>query len=264
MATPDDNAVMFRAGGSGLPPWRESVTVAYLDEPPFGIPARPPARPTGCDMELADHVLTAAGSARIHYTLTTFPELIPGLLNGRWHMTTALFVTDDRATAIDYTRPIWAAVDGFIVRRDDAPRFTGYEAIADTAGAILAVVSDQVQHQTARDAGVPPERITEFPDQDAAAAAVRDGRVHASASTAIGNQAYVKRADDPALTAVADQRWSQRRPLPLGAFAINKRTPDLTAAVDRVLDRYLGSADHLALMERYGFSRNDLATILPS
>jgi polar amino acid transport system substrate-binding protein len=249
------------SGGSGLPPWRECVTVAYLDEPPFGIPARPPARPVGCDMELADHVLTAAGAARIRYALTTFPELIPGLLDGRWHMTTALFVTDDRAKVIDYTRPIWAAVDGFIVRRDDATRFTSYEAIADTAGAIIAVVSDQVQHHTARDAGVPPERIMEFSDQDAAAAAVRDGRVHASASTAIGNQAYVKRADDPVLTAVVDQRWSHRRP-PVGAFAVNKHTPDLTAAINRDLDRYLGSPDHLALMERYGFSRNDLATIL--
>jgi hypothetical protein len=64
------------------------------------------------------------------------------------------------------------------------------------------------------------------------------------------------------LTAVVDQRWSQRRPLPLGAFAINKHAPDLTVAINRVLDRYLGSPDHLALMERYGFSRNDLATIL--
>jgi polar amino acid transport system substrate-binding protein len=242
--------------------WRERVIVAYLDEPPFGIPARPGARPNGCDVDLADHLLTAAGATAIHYTLTTFPELIPGLLDQRWHMTTAMFITDDRASIIDYTRPIWAATDGFIVRRGDAGRFTSYEAIAHTPSAILAVVSDQVQHHTARDAGVPPERIVEFSDQDAAAAAVRDGRVDASASTAIGNRAYVERASDPALTAVADQPANPRSSLPCGAFALSKNTPDLTAALNHILGRYLGSPDHLALVGRYGLSRNDLRPII--
>jgi polar amino acid transport system substrate-binding protein len=214
-------------------------------------------------MDLADHVLTAAGATTIRYALTTFPELIPGLLDRRWHMTTAMFITDERASIVDYTRPVWAATDGFIVRAGDAGRFTSYEAIARTPGAVLAVVSDQVQHRTARDAGIPPERIVEFGDQDAAAVAVRDGRVDASASTAIGNRAYLQRANDPGLTTVADQPASPRSTLPLGAFALGKHTPDLTAAVDRVLDRYLGTADHLALVARYGFSRDDLRPILP-
>ena len=242
--------------------WLECVTVAYLDEPPFGIPAPAGARPDGCDMDLADHVLRAAGVTSIRYTLTTFPELIPGLLDKRWHMTTAMFVTDDRASIIDYTRPIWAATDGFIVRRDDAARFTSYEAIARVPTAILAVVSDQVQRRTARDAGVPPERIVEFPDQDAAVAAVRDGRADASASTAVGNRAYVQRANDPVLTTVADQPANPRSPLAVGAFALSKDTADLTTAINRVLDRYLGTADHLDLVARYGFSRSDLLPIL--
>ena len=217
------------AGPSTRPPdlrqWREGVTVAYLDEPPFAISGPPPSRPSGCDMDVADHVLRSAGATTIRYMETTFPELIPGLLDGRWHMTIGIFITDDRAGVIDFSRPIWAAADGFIVRRADAARFTSYEAIAGTAGATLAVVSDQVQSQTARRAGIPPERILEFPDQDTAAAAVREGRVDASVSTAIGNQAYVNRVNDPELTAVTDQPTAQRLPLPLGAFALSKNTP---------------------------------------
>ena len=93
---------------------------------------------------------------------------------------------------------------------------------------------------------------------------MREGRVDASVSTAIGNQAYVNRVNDPELTAVTDQPTAQRLPLPLGAFALSKNTPDLTRAINDVLGDYIGSPDHLAVMERSGFSRQDLAPIIRS
>ena len=45
-----------------LPPWRDATIVAYLDEPPFAISGRASERPSGCDMDLALHVLKGAGS----------------------------------------------------------------------------------------------------------------------------------------------------------------------------------------------------------
>ena len=57
------------------------MVVAYLDEPPFGIPPRA-ARPSGCDMDLAHHVLGTIGVAQVDYRLTTFPELIPACSMG--------------------------------------------------------------------------------------------------------------------------------------------------------------------------------------
>jgi polar amino acid transport system substrate-binding protein len=243
--------------------WRDGLIVAYLDEPPFGIPASPGERPAGCDMDLAHHVLGAMGVTAVRYALTTFPDLIPGLADGRWHMTTAIFVTDDRAELVDFSRPVWTAADGFIVRRGDAARYTSYEAIARTPRATLAVVRGQVQRQTAIAAGVPVAHIREHADQDAAAAAVRDRRADASASTAIGNQAYVRRTGDPGLVAVADQPAAPRAHVPRGAFAFSKRTPDLAAAVDETLDHYLGTPAHLALMAGYGIAEDDLQPVLP-
>jgi polar amino acid transport system substrate-binding protein len=131
-----------------LPPWRDTTIVAYLDEPPFAISGQAGERPSGCDMDVALHVLTGAGVGDIRYVRTTFDELIPGVLDQRWHLTTAIFVTDDRAEVVDFSRPIWAMTDGFIVRRHDAARMTSYEAIA-AAHATLAVVVGQVQRETA-------------------------------------------------------------------------------------------------------------------
>jgi polar amino acid transport system substrate-binding protein len=233
--------------------WRERVVIAYLDEPPFGVPpVRPGARPSGCDMDLAHHVLTNAGTATVDYVLTTFPDLIPGLLDGRWHMTTPIFITDERAEVIDYSRPVWAAEDGFLVRPADAGRYTSYEAIAASPGAVLAVVTGQVQRDTARHAGVPPERIIELPHQAAAAAAVRDGRAEAAASTAAGNRAYLARAADADLRAVTDRSPSRQGLAPQGAFAFSPDAAELRAAVDRALAAYVGTPAHLRLLATYG------------
>lgn len=242
--------------------WKELVVVAYLDEPPFGIPPGPAARPSGCDMDLAHHVLRAIGVAQVNYRLTTFPELIPGLLDGRWHMTTPIFVTEERAAVIGYSRPVWAADDGFVVRRADAGRYTSYEAIVASPTAVLAVVEGQVQRQTALSTGVPPERIVELPDQDSAAAAVRDGHADASASTAAGNHAYVRRAGEPSLTAVTDRSPARRGRLPRGAFAFGPHLAGLRAAVDDALHRYLGTPEHLDVMAGYGFSADDLRGVV--
>lgn len=139
----------------------DRVTVAYLDEPPFCIPGQH-AEPVGADMELARRALTDAGVVINDYALTTFPELIPGLIVGRWQMTTGMFITPERSQVIAYSRPIWAAPDGFVVRTGDSDRLTSYEAIAADAHAVLAVVTGQVQHQTALRAGVPSRRIIQF------------------------------------------------------------------------------------------------------
>lgn len=240
----------------------DRVTVAYLDEPPFCIPV-PHAEPVGADMELARRALTDAGVVTIDYSLATFPELLPGLIVGRWQMTTGIFITPERSQLIAYSRPIWAAPDGFIVRTGDSDRLTSYEAIAADAHAVLAVVSGQAQHQTALRAGVPSRRIIEFPDQQAATQAVLRRRADAAASTAIGSRAYVRRVADPAVVAVPDRPPASRGSIPLGAFAFNRTAADVISAVDRALLSYLGSPEHLAMMGRYGFSADQLEPILP-
>ena len=241
--------------------WRRRTAVAYLDEPPFFSPT-PGGDPIGCDIELTRTVLGVLGVERIEFILTTFGELIPGLLAGRWHVNTPIFITAERAQLIDYSLPVWASADGFIVRASDDRDFSSYEAIAADDTIRLGAVSGQVQHGTALAVGVPPERIVEFADQDLAVLAVVDGRVDASVSTAPGNAAYLQRAADARLAAVADSSASLRGDVPLGAFSFRKESFDLSAAFDEALRQHLGTPAHLEMMSRYGFSADDLRPAL--
>ena len=238
--------------------WRRGVVVAYLDEPPFGVAGAGSAEPNGCDVELARHVLMAIGVRDVRFQLATFPELIPGIVEGRWQITTPIFVTAERAERVAFSRPVWSLSDGFLVRRMDEGRFSSYEDIARDPKAILAVVADQVQGDTARAIGVPNERIQVFQDQAQAAEAVREHRADASASTAIGNAAYVRRLGDRALLAVPDTPGEAPRPPAVGAFALTKWAPELLAAIDGVLGTYLGSRGHVGTLAAHGLTGHDL------
>ncbi len=68
---------------------------AYLIEPPFNY-VDAAGRITGCDVELARHVFSQLGLEPFKPVETEFGELLPGLADGRWRMTTGLFSTEKR------------------------------------------------------------------------------------------------------------------------------------------------------------------------
>jgi polar amino acid transport system substrate-binding protein len=230
--------------------------VAYLDEPPFFFP-QPPSDPAGCDIELVRTVLRTMGVADIEFVLTTFGEMLPGLIDRRWHLNVPMFVTAERAELVHFSVPVWAVGDGFAVRADDERDFGSYEAIAADPTIRLTVVSGQVQHDAALAAGVPARRISCVDTQEAAIDAVLYERADASASTAPGNRSFVRRAADDRLRAVTAVRRDNGDDAALGAFSFPE-TSAFSTAFDITLRGYLGTAGHLAMMRRHGFSETEL------
>ena len=131
-----------------------TVVFAYLDEPPFCAPAAD--GPVGCDVEVAFAVLRAIGIERIETRLVTFAELLPGVASGAWQINTPLFITEERARLVDFSRPVWSLADGLMVQAGNPKRLTSYRALAAHADARLVVVADQVQEQRALAAGSIP------------------------------------------------------------------------------------------------------------
>jgi polar amino acid transport system substrate-binding protein len=124
----------------------------------------------------------------------------------------------------------------------------------------LGVVTGQVQGDSARQAGVPDERLVCFATQDDAVQAVRRGEIDAPAGTAIGDRALMARMAGGGLAAVdlgtpADDGWQR---VPVGAFSLSFEQAALAAALDTHLALFLGSPQHRAIMTRYGFTGHDL------
>lgn len=233
--------------------WRDHVTFAYIDEPPFARPL-PDGSAAGCDVELALTGLRAIGVRRVDTRLTTFAELLPGVASGRWTMNTPLFISAERTRLVSFSRPVWALRDGFVVRVGNPRGVSSYQGIA-AARLVLALISGQIQRQSALAAGVQPAQIVEFSTQHDALQAVREGRADAYASTALGNRTVVRQAQDLASVDATDGLGHAP---PLGAFSFSHESSELRSAFDAFLQRHLGSPEHRERMAPHGLTRAEI------
>jgi polar amino acid transport system substrate-binding protein len=232
---------------------------AFLQEPPFCFTDQA-GNVLGCDVELARAVCDELGIADFEPVEAEFAELLPGLIGGRWTMTTGLFVSAEREKIVDFTRPIWALGDGLLVRKGNPRGLSGYQSITADAQATLGVITDQIQHQTAIANGVPRERIALFATQAQAVDAVARGTVDAYASVAMAHRGYLARWLGAPLE-VVDVPATEKEPA-FGAFALAKSNSDLRHRIDRCLADLLGSERHGTMMRRYGFSALEIGRII--
>ncbi|WP_394195898.1 transporter substrate-binding domain-containing protein [Litoreibacter albidus] len=233
---------------------------AYLTEPPFNYLDNN-GRPTGCDVELARHVCTTLGLMPFKPVMTEFPSLLAGLAAGDWRMTTGMFATDARRRVARFSRSIWALPDGLLIRAVDDRQSDGYRAIAASGDARLAVVRDQVQHQTALELGVPSARIDVFESYRDAAGAVRRGHVAGFASVARAHAGYI--AQNPTSDLGVVPIAATEKPAAFGCFAFARDDAALVRDVDTVLTEFLGSSAHRQMLARFGFSDAEVDLIAP-
>ena len=233
---------------------------AYLIEPPFSYKNRD-GTVTGSDIELARAVLAKVGNGAFEAVETEFAQLLPGVAEGRWRMTTGLFETAERRRMAAFSRPIWALPDGLLVRRGNPQQLTGYRSAARKSGCRLAVIRDQFQHRSAVEFGVPHARILIFDTYAGAAEAVLEGRADAYASVSQAHSGFLRQNSSLELEVVAVP--AEEKEPAFGAFAFNKRDDDFRRAIDRALLEYLGSADHRSMMRSFGFSDAEVDLVAP-
>lgn len=247
-----------------LPDWHEHTILAYLDEPPFCFPL-PGGQATGCDIDVARYVLSELSVPRVETRLVTFADLMPGVAAGDWTINTPLFVTDERALQVAFSRPVWSLADGFLVRAADASIFTSYESLAHDERVIVGVITGQVQEQAALAAGVPPARILHFATQGEAVAALRQGLIDAYPSVAAAHRGYLHQRPDPDLVTIdllASAPGGDGRTSAVGAYSFAHKNHGLRVAWDRVLASFLGSTQHRAIMRGYGFTDAEIDRVL--
>lgn len=187
---------------------------AWIDERPFNYLDGDVL--TGSDVSLARAAFARIG-VQFEAVRTTFAELLPGLADGRWDVTTGMFATADRLDLAAFTRPIWSLRDGILLPTRHPGTIDGYRTFA-AAGLSLAVLRDQVQAENALRQGLPHDQLIFFDEYDDALSAVLDGRAGGYASVALAHQEHLttdSSLTDLAVITVPDQEV----PPASGAFA---------------------------------------------
>lgn len=230
---------------------------AYLIEPPFNY-REPDGAVTGCDVELARFLLGELGEA-FEPVEAEFAELLPGLGQGRWRMTTGLFATEQRKKYALFSRPIWALPDGLLVAKGNPLGLTGYHSAA-TKGIRVAAIRDQVQHRATLDFGIPDDRVLIFDTYEQAADAVVTGAADSYASVARAHTGFLAQHAELLLDVVTVPT-GERPPAP-GSFGFALHDTDLCQAVDAILERYIGTPEHRAMMAHFGFDDSEIDLLL--
>jgi polar amino acid transport system substrate-binding protein len=221
-----------------------AMKFAWIAEPPFNF--RKDGVVTGCDAEVARTVFAVLGEA-FEPVKTEFADLLPGLADARWDVTTGMFATPERAARAHFTLPIWSLRDGLLVKARDAAAITGYRSIAEMGGR-LAVLEGQVQREAALRLGVPQAAIVTLQGYEEAAQTVADGRVLAYASVELAHRAYIAQHPASGLACVAVPE--DEKPADAGAFAC--QTAEIRDRLDSVLRGYIGSTKHLRMLAGLG------------
>ena len=230
------------------------VRIAYVEEPPYYWTADNKSA-TGADIELAEVILKAIGVTTIEHQLTSFDQLLSGVQEERWDMNVPIFVTPERSKLVAFSKPVWAIGDGFVISSGNPKALDGYKAVALRSGSRLGIIPGQIQHAAAKRAGVNENQIVLFQNQPEAVAALISGKIDAFAGTSVGSRAIADEHNELAAIALTVGTDSVT---PVGAYSFSKKNEQLLSAVNGQLQKYLGSADHIQRMAKYGITRAEI------
>lgn len=236
----------------------EGLRLGYAVEAPYAF-VDETGRVTGAVPELARRVAQRL-DLPVTFVQTDFGALLDQLEEGRFDvMSSGMFITAERAKRVRFSVPTFRAVDAALVRRGN-PKALHSLADVRQHGASVVVLAASVEEAAARRAGIAADRTIVLPDSSAARRALESGR----ADLLLNTEPTVRwiaardsaRAFDVAEPFEADP--AADAPPHLGAFAFRLGDGALAEAWNRELAGLLGTPEHLALVEPFGFSRRSL------
>lgn len=248
---PDPSDATWRGG---------TIRVGYALESPYAD-RTPEGTVTGEAPEVARAALARAGITRVRWVLGDFNALIPDLLAGQIDMIAAgMFVTPERAARVTFSLPTSAVGQGLLVRRGNPRDLHDYASLAERSEVTLAVLDGAVEHRQLLLLGMPAERLFLVPDVHAGMTAVRKGRVD---GLALSGPTVVLLARQHPDELEAAQPFTQpiiegKSVVGLCAFAFRKEDAPLADRVNEQLRAFIGTPEHLALVQPFGFDATSL------
>ena len=237
-----------------------TVVIGIANEAPYGFAASD-GTVTGEAPEIARHVLGEMGVEEVEGVITEFGSLIPGLNAGRFDMIAAgMFLTPERCQQITFSDPTYGIGQAFLIQEGNPKSINDYDDVAANSDVTLAVMGGAIEGQYAQQAGVPTGQLLVVPDRAAGTAAVEAGRADAFALTSLtigdivearGEGSGLAKTD--AFSTVAGENVKGH-----GGFGFRNEDAEFVAEFNQKLGEFIGTEEHLALVEPFGFGKDEL------
>ena len=232
-----------------------SVRIGYANETPFAYTALD-GSVTGESPEIVKKIFERMGVEKINPVLTEWGSLIPGLRASRFDLIAAgMYITPERCKQVLFTDPHYQLPDTLLVKTGNPKGLHSYEDIAKS-GAKVAIMSGTVNLGYARSSGITDDQILQVPDTTAQLQAVRAGRADAAVGTQLTMKGLADKGGD-SVEAIAEFKDDPAH-TGYGALAFRPEDKDLRDAVNAELKKWLGSEEHLATVEPFGFDQSNI------
>jgi polar amino acid transport system substrate-binding protein len=237
-----------------------TVVIGYANEAPYGF-ATSDGMLTGEAPEIAKHVLEEMGVEEIEGVITEFGSLIPGLNAGRFDIIAAgMFILPQRCEQITFSEPTYGIGQAFLIKEGNPKGINNYDDVAANSDLTLAVMAGAVEGEYAQRSDVPMGQLLVVPDKAAGTAAVEAGRADAFALTSLaiseivearGSDAGLAKTD--AFSMIAGENVKGH-----GGFGFRNEDAEFVDEFNQKLTEFIGSEEHLALIEPFGFTKDEL------
>lgn len=213
----------------------------------------------GTDIELLDHILSKMGGKIGESQAIEWGALIPGVKSKRFDLVAAgMFVTPKRCAAVRFSQPYFGIRQAIAVQKGNPHGLSDYESARDK-GVKLGVIAGAAQLGYAQTAGLKEENIVQLPDNPAGIAAVRAGRIAGWAVSAPGVREIVAGVPEGDIESTKPFAEVGGKPaVSHGAFAFRPEDGEFVDALNKHLLEFVGSDEHIAIMEKYGMTADEL------
>ncbi len=237
------------------------VRIGYANEAPYGY-RDSEGRITGEAPEIARVILGRMGAVSIQPVVNEFGSLIPGLKAGRFDLVAAgMYITPERAEEIDFSNPTYGIGEAFLVARGNPLGLHSFEDVARHSEARIGVMGGSVEHGYCKELGVDEARIVLFPDYPSAVEGLKTGRVDSVAATLLTANDLLAKARSELIEKAEpfqDPVIEGRPAKGYGAFGFRKGDDAFRNEFNRLLAEFLGTPEHLALVQPFGFTEETL------
>lgn len=232
-----------------------TLRVGYAIEPPYVL-VDAQGRVSGESPEVLRAALKRMDEPEPVWLHFEFANLLAALQAGRIDLIAAgMFITPERSQQVAFTRPTAHVNTGLLVAAGNPQQLHSLADLVRRPELTLAVLEGSVEAAQAGTAGLPATRQIRVADALSGLAAVHSGSAAAFALSAPSLRWAVQQGPDTGVELAEPYQSSSPPGQP--AYAMRSGDPRLDR-LDQTLAGWLGSAEHLAIAQRYGFSTGDL------
>ena len=249
----DDSLIKHQKGGV--------IRIGYAVEAPFAF-IKSGGEVTGESPEIAKRMVAELGIQTIEWRLMEFGSLISELESGRIDVIAAgMFITPERALRVNFSEPTFHVQQGLLVTEGNPSGIHSYQQLANHNDQKIAVLSGSIEHDLLKRMGFPDAQLIIVPDALTGRVAVESGY---GIGLALSSPAIYWMAIQGQLDGVENAQPFDQPNLPsqemlgYGAFAFRKSDVQLLNAWNSALKDYIGSPEHIYLMNEFGLSESEL------